>query len=64
MLLFSCTLLLSIISKEKWLDYVDTYCALLLVDYWRNSEKHVSVVRLSFFMLKLCFGIMVVGKKL
>ena len=34
MLLFSCALLLSVISKIKsGLNYVNVYCALLVVDY-------------------------------
>ena len=36
-------------QKKIWLDYVDIYYALLLVDYWGNSEKHVSVVSLRVF---------------
>ena len=35
--------------SQKWLDYVNIYCALLLVDYWKNSEKCVSVVWLRVF---------------
>ena len=30
---FSCVLVLTIISKIEQLDYVNIYCALLLVDY-------------------------------
>ena len=60
MLLFSCVLLLSVISKIKSrLNYVNVYCALLFVDYWKSLRKRVSVVR-----LRVVFCIMVEGKKI
>ena len=49
---FSCALLLYVISggRERELDYVSLYFALLFfffVDYWKNLQKSVSVVRLG-----------------
>ena len=41
MLLFSWTFTVVRYIK-KWLDCVDVYCALLLVDYWKSSVEHVS----------------------
>ena len=64
MLLFSCALLLSVISKIKsGLNYVHVYCALLFVDYQKSSRKGVSGVRLRV-VVKVVFGIMVVGEKI
>ena len=50
-------------DKKSRLRYVNVWCALLLVDYWKNLRRHVSVVRLRVFV-KVVFGIMVVGEKI
>ena len=56
--MFGCTFLLSIL--KKWLDHVDTYCILLLVDSMKSTEECISVVKLSVFFVKVvirCFGL-------
>ena len=63
---FSCALLLSVILEggERELDYVNLYFALVFfVDFWKNLQKCVSVVRLGV-VVEVCLALWLLVRKI
>ena len=46
------------------LDYVNLYFALFFVDYWKNLQKHVSVVRLGVVVEVVCLVLWLLVRKI
>ena len=44
-------------ERERELNYVNLYFALLFVDYWKSLQKHVSAVRLGVVVEVVCLAL-------